>query len=222
MRSISSTVCFAALLSLFGALPAAADEQAAPAATDEIEYATFVEMPAEQAASADDAAPAEEAKSEAKPEAASAKETPATKAFLAKLAKSRAEVQAKNAQQAEPPATQGLGGSLKNGFYFLAALFVLGSLYKRRNAKNAGDAGEQPIAIKARRGLGGKTSLLIVEAEGQRFLLAQSGDDVSLVSPLAGAGAAAAAPTQQPASFAAELGELRYSQPVRVTAGGER
>lgn len=71
----------------------------------------------------------------------------------------------------------------KGLIYCGAAIFIFVSLLKRFTKQPAGDQ-SNPISIIGRRPLNSKISLLVVEAEGQKFLLSQSPEDVKLLSTI--------------------------------------
>lgn len=93
--------------------------------------------------------------------------------------------------------------------YIGAAVLIAASLWKRslERKRNSAPGG---IEILAQKNLGPRTTLLVVEAEGQRFLLARSTDDITLVSQID-------PPQPFEASFSKSLGVIEPE--VAVTQG---
>lgn len=90
-----------------------------------------------------------------------------------------------------------LGGELLKGTLYCIAIFLFGaSLYKRYLDKQQNTAGNG-IEIVSRRALGSRTALLVVRAEGRRFFLSQSGEEVHLLTAL-----------DEPASFERQLAQF--------------
>jgi len=74
--------------------------------------------------------------------------------------------------------------SVKGLLYILAPLLLGVTLYKRYATKSNPSVEKNKITICSRRAIGPKTALLVVDVEGNRFLLSQSNDDVKLLSTL--------------------------------------
>ncbi len=133
--------------------------------------------PAHSESPAGDSVKAEESTSVAK--AAPAKISP----LMQQIAKERS--LSKQEKAVRPPAFQPFGTlTNKNTIYFLMLAF--GGLFvaKKMQQQKGTDPLEAGIQVLSRKSLGSKTALLIVDAQGERFLLSQTGEDVQLLSPL--------------------------------------
>jgi len=77
------------------------------------------------------------------------------------------------------------GSTAKNGIYFFAVLLLGFGLWKkydqRKNPQNT-----SKIKVTSRTAVGARAALLIAEVEGRRYLLAQTPDNLNLVSELKG------------------------------------
>lgn len=85
---------------------------------------------------------------------------------------------------ADVPVMSDFGERMARGLiYCVGGLLVGLSLYKRWNERKE-QATPGSIDILSRRGIGPKTILLVVRAEGKKFFLAQTDGDVKLLAPI--------------------------------------
>jgi flagellar biogenesis protein FliO len=133
-----------------------------------------------QPALCDPQAPAETAIEKTEDETApKAKVSP----LMQQIAKERSA--SKQEKAARPAAFQPFGTlTSKNTVYFLMLAFGALLLTKRLQQHKGSELEDNGIQVLSRRALGAKTALLIVDAQGERFLLSQTGEDVQLLSPL--------------------------------------
>jgi flagellar biogenesis protein FliO len=71
----------------------------------------------------------------------------------------------------------------QTGLYFFAILLLGLGVWRHFESKRQGGVKSQ-VAITSRTSLGPRAALIVAEVEGQRFLLAQTVDRVSLISKL--------------------------------------
>lgn len=75
-------------------------------------------------------------------------------------------------------------GIAKSTWLLAGGLLLLFGIYKKTSLSNKLQIPSDSIEIAARKAIGPKTALLVVSAEGKRFLLSQEGDSVSLLANL--------------------------------------
>ncbi len=86
---------------------------------------------------------------------------------------------------ADVPSTQALGSSVAKGLLYCLGVFLFGaSIFKRFYSKRKNGAQLEHIQIIAKKSLGPRAHLLIVQVNGANLLLSQSGDNISLISSL--------------------------------------
>ena len=86
---------------------------------------------------------------------------------------------------ADVPSTQALGSSVAKGLLYCLGVFLFGaSIFKRLYSKKKSGTQIEPIQIIAKKSLGPRAHLLIVQVNGANLLLSQSGDNISLISSL--------------------------------------
>jgi flagellar biogenesis protein FliO len=75
-------------------------------------------------------------------------------------------------------------GLAKSTWLLAGGMLLLFGIYKKSSLSNKQQFPSDTIEIAARKAIGPKTALLVVAAEGKRFLLSQEGDSVSLLAHL--------------------------------------
>jgi flagellar biogenesis protein FliO len=82
------------------------------------------------------------------------------------------------------PSFSSLASDMFKGLIYCgAAIFIFVSLLKKFTKQPTGEQ-SNPISIISKKSLNSKIALLVVEAEGQKFLLSQSAEDVKLLSTI--------------------------------------
>lgn len=72
----------------------------------------------------------------------------------------------------------------KKSIYFIALLMIGFSLFKKFSLKQTQQEEKEHIDVISRKALSSRSSLMIVQVENQKLLLAQNGDDVSFLTEL--------------------------------------
>lgn len=106
-------------------------------------------------------------------------------AFAEKLESARAARNIKRQQaKAESPLSTSAGNAVRKVCYFLGGLLLIAGIVKRLQKPTDAGSGPGMISVVARTGVTPRSALLVVTVDGERFLLAQNQDDLSLISPL--------------------------------------
>ncbi len=93
----------------------------------------------------------------------------------------------KIAPGSEVPPLGSLVKKSSQGFAYCLVVFCLGlAAYRKFYRKSSFAEASQQIEILSRRAISGKTSLVLVSVEGQKFLLSHTGEQISLISALFG------------------------------------
>ena len=130
---------------------------------------------------ADEQAPAAAAVENAQVETAPAGQ----KLFSSTFLKTKSSAQQKLAPGSEIPDLGSRASQASKGLiYCVAGVLVLFSLYRHLKLRGSSGVEQNVIELIARKALSSKTALLVVRAEERKFLLTQTGDDVSLLAEL--------------------------------------
>lgn len=86
---------------------------------------------------------------------------------------------------AEPVDFKSLTSKTTKGFVYTAIFFLLAlSLYRKYGTRSDAGLKQGAIQVLARKQIGSRTALLMIQAEERKFLLAQNGDQLALLSDL--------------------------------------
>lgn len=112
-------------------------------------------------------------------------ETEKAGAFGKKLLQARQDTTEQDAVGQAVPDFNSAARSTTKSFMFVISVLLIGlAAFKKFSRKNAESNGQDAIELVAKRSLGSRSFLLVAKIEGRKFLLAQNGDDVSLLSEL--------------------------------------